>query len=95
MGESMANAGFAIGSSSPEATEDAKALASACPDAFTEMPVFPKFWYTAAVDVIEKNGGHTCQLADRAGHEGTLASLRRGCAPLHCQGQEWHAIQRT
>jgi hypothetical protein len=28
MGESMANAGFAIGSSSPQATEDAKALAS-------------------------------------------------------------------
>src|SRR5260221_9337068 len=40
MGESMGNTGFAIGSSSPQATEDAKALASACPDAYTEMPVF-------------------------------------------------------
>ena len=56
MGETMGNAGFAIGSSSPQATEDAKALASACPDA-TEMPVFPKFWYTVAVDAIEKNDG--------------------------------------
>ena len=59
----MANAGFAIGSSSPQATKDAKALASACPDAYTEMPVFPKFWYTVAVDAIEKNGGPT--LIDR------------------------------
>ena len=42
----MENAGFAIGSSSPQATEDAKALASACPDAHGEMPVSPKFWYT-------------------------------------------------
>jgi hypothetical protein len=29
MGESMDNAGFAIGSSSPQATEDAKTVASA------------------------------------------------------------------
>jgi hypothetical protein len=57
MGESMENAGSAIGSSSPQATEDAKALVSACPDAYAEMPVFPKFWYVIAVDVIEKNGG--------------------------------------
>jgi hypothetical protein len=57
MGESMDNAGFAIGSSAPQAIEDAKALASACPDAYTEMPVFPQFWYRAAVDAIEKNGG--------------------------------------
>ena len=57
MTESMGNAGFAIGSSSPQATEDAKALASACPDAYAEMPVFPKFWYTVAVDAIENNGG--------------------------------------
>ena len=42
MGESMENAGFAIGSPSPQATEDAKALASACPDA-TEMPSSPSF----------------------------------------------------
>jgi hypothetical protein len=62
MTESMGNAGFAIGSSSPQATEDAKALASACPDA-AEMPVFPKFWYVIAVDAIEKNGGPT--LIDR------------------------------
>jgi hypothetical protein len=53
MGESMGNAGFAIGSSSPQATEDAKALASACPDAYTDMPPFPKFWYTIAVDARE------------------------------------------
>ena len=39
----MENARFAIGSSSPQATEDAKALASACPDAYGEMPVSPKF----------------------------------------------------
>ena len=70
MGESMANAGFAIGSSSPQATEDAKALASACPDAFTEMPVFPKFWYAIAVDAIEKNGGPS--LIDRAAPAGWL-----------------------
>ncbi len=57
MGESMDNAGFALGSSSPQATEDAQALASACPDAYKEMPVFPKFWYTVVVDAIEKNGG--------------------------------------
>src|SRR5205823_6274177 len=57
MGETMGNAGFAIGSSSPQATEDAKALASACPDAHTDMPVFPKFWYAVAVDAIENNGG--------------------------------------
>jgi hypothetical protein len=70
MGESMANAGFAIGSSSPQATEDAKALASACPDAYTEMPVFPKFWYTVAVDAIEKNGGPS--LIDRVAPAGWL-----------------------
>jgi len=70
MGESMGNAGFAIGSSSPQATEDAKALASACPDAFTEMPVFPKFWYTVAVDVIEENGGPS--LIDRVAPAGWL-----------------------
>ena len=56
MGESMESAGFAIGSSSSQATEDAKALASACPDAYGEMPLFPKFWYTVAVDAIEKDG---------------------------------------
>src|SRR5258708_37444814 len=56
MGESMENAGFAIGSSSPQATEDAKSVASACPDAYAEMPVFPKFWYVIAVDAIEANG---------------------------------------
>ena len=50
----MANAGFAIGSSSRQATEDAKALASACPDAYTEMPVFRKFWYTVAVDAMRR-----------------------------------------
>ena len=70
MGESMANAGFAIGSSSPQATEDAKALVSACPDAYTEMPVFPKFWYTVAVDAIEKNGGPS--LIDRVAPAGWL-----------------------
>jgi hypothetical protein len=57
MGETMGNAGFAIGSSSPQATEDAKALASACPDARTDMPVFSKFWYAVAVAAIERNGG--------------------------------------
>jgi len=70
MGESMDNAGFAIGSSSPQATEDAKALASACPDAYKEMPVFPKFWYTVAVDAIEKNGGPS--LIDRVTPAGWL-----------------------
>jgi len=70
MGESMTNAGFAIGSSSPQATEDAKTLASACPDAYTEMPVFPKFWYTVAVDAIEKNGGPS--LIDRVAPAGWL-----------------------
>ena len=70
MGESMENAGFAIGSSSPQATEDAKALASACPDAYAEMPVFPKLWYTVAVDAIEKNGGPS--LIDRVAPAGWL-----------------------
>ena len=69
MTESMGNAGFAIGSSSPQATEDAKALASACPDA-VEMPVFPKFWYAIAVDAIEKNGGPS--LIDRVAPTGWL-----------------------
>jgi hypothetical protein len=70
MTESMGNAGFAIGSSSPQATEDAKALASACPDAYADMPVFPKFWYTVAVDTIEKNGGPS--LIDRVAPAGRL-----------------------
>jgi hypothetical protein len=70
MGESMDNAGFAIGSSSPQATEDAKALASACPDAYTDMPPFPKFWYTIAVDAIEKDGGPS--LIDRVAPAGWL-----------------------
>ena len=65
----MDNAGFAIGSSSPQATEEAKALASACPDA-VEMPVFPKFWYVIAVDAIEKNGGPS--LIDRVAPAGWL-----------------------
>ena len=103
MGQSMANAGFAIGSSSPQATEDAKALVSACPNAYTEMPVFPKFWYTVAVDAIEKNGGpsligsgSTCRVVDRTGHEGTLAPLYRGCPPLYCKGSERrHPVTRA
>jgi hypothetical protein len=70
MGETMGNAGFAIGSSSPQATEDAKALASACPDARTDMPVFPKFWYAVAVDSIQKNGGPS--LIDRIAPAGWL-----------------------
>src|SRR5258707_4641442 len=70
MGESMWNTGFAIGSSSPKATEDAKALASDCQDAYTEMPVFHKFWYTVAVDAIEKNGGPS--LIDRVAPAGWL-----------------------
>jgi len=70
MTESMGNAGFAIGSSSPQATEDAKALASACPDVYADMPVFPKFWYTVAVDTIEKNGGPS--LIDRVAPAGWL-----------------------
>jgi hypothetical protein len=70
MGESMNNAGFAIGSSSPQATEDAQALASACPDAYVDMPAFPKFWYTGALDAIEKNGGPS--LIDRVTPAGWL-----------------------
>jgi hypothetical protein len=70
MTESMENAGFAIGSSLPQATEDAKALASACPDAYADMPVFPKLWYTVAVDAIEKNGGPS--LIDRVVPPGWL-----------------------
>jgi hypothetical protein len=57
MAESMDNAGFAIGSSAANAQADAKALASVCPDRFTQMPVIPSFWYTVAVDAIENNGG--------------------------------------
>jgi len=82
MTESMGNAGFAIGSSSPQATEDAKALASACPDAYTEMPVFPKFWYTIAVDAIEKNGGPA--LIDRVAPAGWLIERAMKARWPHC-----------
>ena len=45
-------------------------MASACPDAYAEMPVFPKFWYVIAVDAIEKNGGPS--LIDRVAPAGWL-----------------------
>ena len=70
MAESMDNAGFAIGSSAAQAPEDAKALASVCPDRFTEMPVIPQFWYLVAVEAIEKNGGPS--LIDRVAPAGWL-----------------------
>ena len=82
MGETMGNAGFAIGSSSPQATEDAKALASACPDARTDMPVFPKFWYAVAVDAIEKNGGPS--LIDRVAPAGWLIERAMKAHWPHC-----------
>ena len=63
MAESMDKVGFAIGSSAPEAPADAKALASACPDGYKEMPTFPQYWYRVAVETIEKTGGPT--LIDR------------------------------
>ena len=70
MAESMDNAGFAIGSSAPEAPADAKALASACPDGHKEMPAFPDHWYIVAVEAIEKNGGPS--LIDRVAPAGWL-----------------------
>src|SRR5262249_5449870 len=57
MAESLDNAGFTLGSSAPEASADAKALASVCPDRFSEMPSFPESWYRVAVEAIEKTGG--------------------------------------
>jgi hypothetical protein len=57
MAETMDNAGFALGSSAAEAPADAKALANVCPNRYTEMPLIPNFWYSVAVDAIEKNGG--------------------------------------
>ena len=70
MAESMDHAGFAIGSSAPEAPADAKALASACPDRNTEMPLIAPAWYRVAVDAIEKNGGPS--LIDRVAPAGWL-----------------------
>ena len=70
MAENMDNAGFAIGSSAPEAPADAKALASACPDGYKEMPAFPDHWYIVAVEAIEKNGGPS--LIDRVAPAGWL-----------------------
>ena len=70
LGETRESAGFAIGSSSPQATEDAKALASACPDAYKVLPVFPRFWYSVAVDAIENNGGPS--VIDRVAPAGWL-----------------------
>jgi hypothetical protein len=70
MAESMDKAGFVLGSSAPGAPEDAKALASACPDRDKEMPLFPQFWYLVAVDAIEKNGGPS--LIDRVAPAGWL-----------------------
>jgi hypothetical protein len=63
MAESMDKAGFVLGSSAPEASADAKALASVCPDAYSQLPGLPDRWYRAVVDVIEKNGGP--KLVDR------------------------------
>ena len=70
MAENMDNAGFAIGSSAPEAPADAKALASACPDGYKEMPAFADHWYIVAVEAIEKNGGPS--LIDRVAPAGWL-----------------------
>jgi hypothetical protein len=77
--ESMDKAGFAIGSSSPQATEDGKALANACPDRYKDMNLFPNFWYDVAVDAIEKNGGPS--LIDRVAPAGWLIELARASIP--------------
>jgi len=55
--ESMENAGFAVGSSNPNAQADMKVLADACPDAYKEMPLLPNYWYIPIIETIEKNGG--------------------------------------
>jgi hypothetical protein len=68
--DSMEKAGFAIGSSAANAQADMKALASACPDAYSEMPMFPNNWYSVIVDAIEKNGGPS--LIDRIAPAGWL-----------------------
>jgi hypothetical protein len=57
MAETMDNAGFTLGSSANNAPAEAKALANACPNRDTEMNLFPNYWYSLAVDTIEKNGG--------------------------------------
>jgi hypothetical protein len=55
--EIMDRAGFAAGSSNPNADADMKALAGACPDAWSEMPMFPQHWYMPVIETIEKTGG--------------------------------------
>jgi hypothetical protein len=69
MAESMDNAGFVIASSAPQAPEDAKVLASVCPDRM-KMPVVPNYWFVVAVEAIEKNGGPS--LIDRVAPAGWL-----------------------
>src|SRR5258706_16097105 len=54
--DSMWNTGFAIGSSSPQITEDVKALTSASPATYTEMQACPRFSNTVAVDAAWENG---------------------------------------
>ena len=51
------NAGFALGSSAPNATADEKVLASVCPDVHTEMPMLLDNWYALVVEEVEKTGG--------------------------------------
>jgi hypothetical protein len=70
MAESLDNAGFTLGSSAPEASADAKALASVCPDRFSEMPTLPESWYRVAVEAIERTGGPS--LIDRVAPAGWL-----------------------
>ena len=70
MAESMDKAGFGLGSSHPNAHADAKALANACPDRDKDLNLFPNFWYSVAVDAIEKNGGPS--LIDRVAPAGWL-----------------------
>jgi hypothetical protein len=55
--EVMDKAGFALGSSRPDAPANAKALAGPCPDRQTEIPLLIDRIWIVVIDAIEKSGG--------------------------------------
>jgi hypothetical protein len=55
--ETMDNVGFAIADSRPNAPAEMQALVGSCPNAFSELPLFPDRLYVPIIDIIEKLGG--------------------------------------